>query len=313
MSLARLHEFRNAVDCADLAQHVERRFVGAAMRGPPETSAAGGDAGERIGAGGAGEPHRRGRRVLLVVGVQDEDAVHRARQHRVRLELLGRHRVAHAQEVGGIVEIVLGINERLADRIFIRHGGERRHFRDHAQRRDHALHRIGDVGGVVIERRQRADRAGHDRHRMRVAAEALEEAAHLLMHHGVARDAIVEVGLLRRRRQFAVEQQVTGFEEVAVFGQLLDRVAAVEQDAFIAVDVGDLGLAACGRGEAGVVGEHPALAVELGDVHHVGADGALVDREVPILVTDGNRAGWFGGGPFWRPWSSPRIWQRAMR
>ena len=151
--------------------------------------------------------------------------------------------------------------------------------------------RIGDVGRVVIEGRQRADRAEHDRHRMRVAAEALEEAAHLLVHHRVARDAVVEIRLLRGGRQFAVEQQVAGLEEVAVLGQLLDRIAAIEQDAFVAVDIGDLGLAACRRGEAGIVGEHPGLAVELGDVDHVRADRALVDREVPVLVADGDRAG----------------------
>ena len=86
--LGALDEFRDAVDRADLAQHLERRLVGAAMRRAPQAGDAGGDAGERIGAGRAGEPHRRGRGVLLVVGVQDEDAVHRARQHRVGLVLL---------------------------------------------------------------------------------------------------------------------------------------------------------------------------------------------------------------------------------
>ena len=71
---------------------------------------------------------------------------------------------------------------------------------------------------------------------MRVAAEAGEEARHLLVHHGVARDAIVEIVLLRLGRQLAVEQQVADFEEVAVLGQLLDRVAAMQQDALVAVD-----------------------------------------------------------------------------
>ena len=80
---------------------------------------------------------------------------------------------------------------------------------------------------------------------MRVAPEALEEPAHLLVHHGVARDAIVEVRLLGGGRQFAVEQQIAGLEEVAVLGQLLDRIAAIEQDAFVAVDIGDLGLRSC--------------------------------------------------------------------
>ena len=109
---------------------------------------------------------------------------------------------------------------------------------------------------------------------MGVAAETLEEPGHLLVNHGVMDHAAVEVGLLRLGRQFAVEQQVAGFEEVAFFGQLLDRIAAVFQDAGVAVDIGDLGLAASGRGEAGVVGEHSGLGVELGDVDDVRPDGA---------------------------------------
>ena len=110
---------------------------------------------------------------------------------------------------------------------------------------------------------------------MGVAAEALEEPAHLLVHHRVVGDAVVEVGLLRRGRQLAVEQQIADLEEVAVLGELLDRIAAIEQHALVAVDIGDLRLAARRRGEAGIVGEHPGLAVELGDVDDVGADGAL--------------------------------------
>ena len=55
-------------------------------------------------------------------------------------------------------------------------------------------------------------------------------------------DAIVEIVLLRLRRQLAVEQQVAGLEEVAVLGELLDRIAAIEQDALVAVDIGDLRL-----------------------------------------------------------------------
>jgi hypothetical protein len=57
--------------------------------------------------------------------------------------------------------------------------------------------RIGDVGRVVIEGRQGADHAAHDRHRVGVAAETGEEPAHLLVHHGVAGHAVVEIGLLR--------------------------------------------------------------------------------------------------------------------
>ena len=77
------------------------------------------------------------------------------------------------------------------------------------------------------------------------------------------------------RRQFAVEQQVGDFHEARLLGQLADRIAAVEQDAFVAVDIGQRAFAARGRGEAGIVGEHAGLAVELADVDDVGADAAF--------------------------------------
>src|SRR3546814_11543333 len=51
----------------------------------PQRGDAGGDAGEGIGVARAGDAHRRGRGVLLVVGVQDEDAV-RSAERRVGKE-----------------------------------------------------------------------------------------------------------------------------------------------------------------------------------------------------------------------------------
>ena len=77
---------------------------------------------------------------------------------------------------------------------------------------------------------------------MRVAAEALEEAGHLLMHHGVARDAIVEIRLLRAGRQFAIKQKVAGLQKIAVLGELLNGIAAIEQNPFVAVDKSDFRL-----------------------------------------------------------------------
>ena len=126
---------------------------------------------------------------------------------------------------------------------------------------------------------------------MGVAAEALKEPAHLLVDHRVMDHAVVEILLLRGGRQFAVKQQVAGLEEVAVLGQIFDRIAAIEQDAFVAVDIGDLGLAACGRGKARVVGEDAGLAVKLADVHHFGTDRSLVERERLVLVAECQLAG----------------------
>src|SRR3954463_14161666 len=45
----------------------------------------------------AGEAHGRSRGVLVVIGVQNEDAVHGPRQHRGGLVVFAWHRVAHAQ------------------------------------------------------------------------------------------------------------------------------------------------------------------------------------------------------------------------
>ena len=128
---------------------------------------------------------------------------------------------------------------------------------------------------VVVEGRQRADDAAHDGHRMRIAAETREKARHLLVDHGVARDAVVEIVLLRLRRQFAVEQQIADFQEIAVLGQLVDRIAAVQQDAFVAVDEGDLGLAGRRRSETRIIGEHAGILVERADVDHIRPDRAL--------------------------------------
>ena len=127
---------------------------------------------------------------------------------------------------------------------------------------------------VVIKRRQRADGGHHHRHRMGVAAEALEEPRHLLVNHGVKDHAPVEIRLLRFGRQLAVKQQVAGFEEVAMLGELFDRVSPVFQDTGVAIDIGDLRLAAAGGGEAGVIGEHPGLGVEFGDVDDIWPNGA---------------------------------------
>ncbi|MNK74348.1 hypothetical protein D3C87_938570 [compost metagenome] len=167
--------------------------------------------------------------------------------------------------------------------VLVGHGGDRRHFCDHTQRSDHALVRIGNVGRVVIEGRESADRATHDGHRMCVATIAGEESAHLLMHHGVTRDAGVEILLLRSRRQFAVEQQVAGFQEIALFGKLLDREAAVKENAFVTIDIGDLGFAGGRRREARVVGEGARVLVQRGDIDDAWSNRAFPDREFDLF------------------------------
>ncbi|MFO1205057.1 MAG: hypothetical protein U1E63_04880 [Burkholderiales bacterium] len=73
----------------------------------------------------------------------------------------------------------------------------------------------------------------------------------------------MEVGLFLGVRQFTAQEQEAHVEEVAVHGELFDRVAAIEQHALVAVDVGDARLAAGGGHESGVEREHAVLPVRL--------------------------------------------------
>ena len=139
--------------------------------------------------------------------------------------------------------------------------------------------------------------AADHRHRVRVAPEAAEEIRHLLVQHGVVGDAALEVLELGGGRQLAVEQQVGDLEEVRLVGQLLDRVAAVEQLALVAVDIGDRALAGAGRGVAGVEGEDAAFGIEAADVDDVGPDRA-VSRSAARGSCLRWRA-WRCGGPGW--------------
>ena len=218
-----------------------------------------------------------------MVGVQDEDTVHGAHQDLIHLVLLGRHREHHAHEVRGVREVVARVHERLADRVLVGHRHDGRHLGDQAERRDDAVMLVVDVERVVVEGRERADHADHYRHRVRVAPEPLVQARQLLVHHGVMGDDVDELLFLLAIGQLAVLQQVAHLEKVAVLRQLLDRVAAVQEHAGIAVDVGDRRAAARRRQISGVVGEHAGLAVERADVDHVRSGGAREHRELERL------------------------------
>ena len=181
-----------------------------------------------------------------MVSMENENAIHRARKHRADHVVLGRHRIDHVQEILGVGQLVARIHEGLSDRVLVGHRRNRRHLGDEPVRRDHALARIRDVGAVMIEGRQCADDADHDRHGVGIAPEAAIEVHELLVHHRVIGDVVHEALLLRLVRQFPEQQQVRDLREIAVFGQILDAVAAMQQDAFVAVDEGDLRLAAAG-------------------------------------------------------------------
>ena len=89
--------------------------------------------------------------MAIMVGVQDEDAVHGPHQRRVDLIILGRNGEAHAPEVLGVAEVVARRHEGLADVVLVGPRGDGRHLGDQTNGRDVALDRIMDVQAVVIE------------------------------------------------------------------------------------------------------------------------------------------------------------------
>lgn len=112
-----LHELADLGDAAvglQLFEHLQASFVGAAVSRAPQASHAGRDGGERVGARRTAQADRGGRGVLLVVGVQDEDAVERALDDFVDLVLFARRGEHHAQEVARVGQVVLRVDERLA-------------------------------------------------------------------------------------------------------------------------------------------------------------------------------------------------------
>jgi hypothetical protein len=211
--------------------------------------------------------------------MQDEQQVQCLGRDRIHLQRLARHLEHHVQEARAVFEVVARIADRPADRIAVGGGGNRRHLGDQTDRRELALGRIVDVEGVVVERGQRTHRGHAHGHRVSVVMEALEEVLQRLAHHRVMRHFVVELGEFVGLGQFAVDQQIGNFKKIGMFRQLLDRIAAIQQDALVAVDERDRAFGCGGRHEARVVGEVAGVLVQLADVERGIAQRSGDDRQ----------------------------------
>ena len=115
---------------------------------------------------------------------------------------------------------------------------------------------------------------------MGVAPEAAEEVQQLLMQHRVIGDVMRELFLLGSIRQRAILQQIADLHEVAMFGEIFDRIAAMQQNAGVAVDIGDLRFARCGRREAGIVGEITEFFIQRPNIDDFRSNGTGHQREI---------------------------------
>ncbi len=222
-----------------------------------------------------------------MIGVQDEKGVHRFRQDGIRLETGLRRLPHHRQEVGREVEGVVRVDEGHADAEAVSRRRERRHLRDQADDLLVADVGIEDVLRLGVERRKGGDRRDEDAHRMGVVVEALEETlAHVLMDEGVVRDLLDPALELLGRRQLAEQQQVSHLEVGRLLGQLLDRVPAVFEDSFVAVDEGDRALRRRRRHESRVV--EPDARQELGPLlcRNPTVDDRDLDRLTVTVIGD---------------------------
>ena len=68
---------------------------------------------------------------------------------------------------------------------------------------------------------------------------AVEEPAHVLVDHRMAREQLRKLLQLDARGQVPVDEEVCRLHEAAVLAQLFDRDAAVAQDSFLAVQERD--------------------------------------------------------------------------
>ena len=87
---------------------------------------------------------------------------------------------------------------------------------------------------------------------MRVAPKAAAHAANLLVYQAMAGNRVFERLIAGFVRRIAPQQNPGYLKEVALASQLIDRIAAVQQNAVFGINPGDGRRTACGVSKTGV-------------------------------------------------------------
>jgi hypothetical protein len=119
---------------------------------------------------------------------------------------------------------------------------------------------------------------------VRIVTETREEAQHALIEHRVAGNGRVEGLEFGSSWQFAIEQEVGHLDEVGLLCELLDGIATVHQQAFLAVDERDFAFTTAGGYETRIVGEDTLVGVKPADFDDVRTRRSLAYREVHGLA-----------------------------
>ena len=91
----------------------------------------------------------------------------------------------HVQKIAGIAEIVVGIDERHAQRVAVRECSDGGHFADEAIGLLFARFGAEDIFGVVIVGRERGDGGNQHAHGMGVVMKAVEKFFDAFVDEGV--------------------------------------------------------------------------------------------------------------------------------
>jgi len=93
-------------------------------------------------------------------------------------------------------------------------------------------------------------------------------------------DVVREFVELCRGRELSIEQQPTYFEIAALLDEFGDRIAAVEQNPVVAIDISDRRTADPGLAQGRIVGEVPDLLVKVANIDHRCTDGRVEQRQL---------------------------------
>ena len=290
----RLHLVDEGLDglagIADLMQHPQHGLVRAAVQRPGERPHPRRHRGVQIRLRGADEADRRGRAVLLVIGVEDEEHVEGAHERRIDVVGLIGHAEGHPDEVLGVTARRIRVEQRQARRALGDVGDHRRHLCEQEDERDVELLLVTRIERVLVIGRQTRDARLEDRHRVPAMGEGREEGLEVLMEQAMPLNRTDEGLQGGGVRQLPVDQQVGDLEEGGVLRELLDRVAAIPQDPGVAVDVGDRRPAGGGVGESRVEGDDATLGEEARNAEAIVADRGSAPGQGDRSISDAENA-----------------------
>jgi hypothetical protein len=119
---------------------------------------------------------------------------------------------------------------------------------------------------------------------MGIVMEPVDKFFNVFVNNRMKRNIVCPVRQLRRGRKLAVKDEISGFQIIAFFRDLLDGIAAVTQNTLVAIDISDFALAGGGVHETRVVTDQAVIVSNL-DLEQIrGSDGAVTNRNLVFFA-----------------------------